>query len=162
MDVTETMLPGVGVRYEFRTRRGENLGLIAYRDGRIDLLVCNAEDPDVCDAVMQLTRAEAETVAELLGAPRIAERMADLSKEIPGLVATQIDLPDGSAYIGQPLGSTRTRTRTGASIVAIVRGDDVVTAPGPEVTLERGDVLVVIGTEDGVLQVRRLLGATRL
>ena len=38
MDIDETMLPGVGIRYEFTTRHGDRMGLIAYRDGKVDLL----------------------------------------------------------------------------------------------------------------------------
>jgi len=154
------LLPGVGVRYEFETAHGDRVGLIAYRDGRVDFITFDPEDPDTGKETLQLSRAEAETIAELLGAPRIAERLADLSKEIPGLIAVQVDLPTGSPYVGRTLGDTRCRTRTGSSIVALVRGDEIISAPGPQVVLAGGDVLVVIGTEDGIIQVRRLLGAS--
>ena len=159
MEVLETLLPGVGVRYEFTTSKGSHLGVIAYRDGKVDLVAYDADDPDSCHEMAQLTRAEAEAIAELLGAPRITERLADLSREVPGLVATQIDLPDTSPYNGGTLGDTKCRTRTGCSIVAIVRGDQVVSAPGPQEPLRAADVLVVTGTEEGVVALRRLLGA---
>ena len=45
----------------------------------------------------------------------------------------------------------------GASIVAIVRADGVLASPGPEEVLRPGDVLVVIGTDDGIAGVRRLI-----
>jgi TrkA domain protein len=50
-----------------------------------------------------------------------------------------------------------TRTRTGASIVAIVREDQVLPSPGPAEILRSGDVLVVIGTEDGLVAVARIV-----
>jgi TrkA domain protein len=50
-----------------------------------------------------------------------------------------------------------TRTRTGASIVAIVREDQVLPSPGPAEILRSGDVLVVIGTEDGLAAVARIV-----
>lgn len=159
MDVSETLLPGVGVRYEFTTNRGSRLGIVAYRDGKVDLVLYDADDPDSCRELAHLSRSEAETVAELLGAPRIAERLADLSKEIPGLVAVQIDLPETSPYAGRQLGDTKCRTRTGSSIVAIVRNQEVISAPGPEQDLQPGDVLVATGTEEGVIALRKLLGA---
>ena len=56
-----------------------------------------------------------------------------------------------------PLGDTKARTRTGASIVAIVRDDEVLASPGPEQTLQAGDVLVVICTGDGIAAVRQLI-----
>jgi TrkA domain protein len=159
MDVTEIMLPGVGMRYEFTTKHGERMGLIAYRDGRMDLVAYADDDPDECIGMVRLDRYEVEAVAEIMGAPRITSRVADLTKEIPGLVSAQIDVPPGSRFAGKPLGDTKCRTRTGTSIVAVVRGDHVVSSPQPEDILLADDVLVVIGTESGVDAVRMLVGS---
>lgn len=159
MDVTETLLPGVGIRYELTTVSGTRLGLVAHRDRHIEVVVYSADDPDECSELVRLTSDEADTIAELLGAPRIAERFADLSKEIPGLVAGQVDVPKGSRYAGRTLGDTRARTRTGASIVALVRGTDVQVSPGPSALLKHGDALVVVGTDEGILEVRDILAS---
>lgn len=157
MDVNETLLPGVGIRYEFVTESGRHLGLVAHREGHIDVVVYDSADPDVCTEVATLTPEEADTLAELMGAPRIAERFADLTREVPGLVAAQVEVEHRSHYDGRTLGQTRARTTTGASIVALVRGDAVIASPGPEQQLLGGDVLVVIGTERGIGGVRRIL-----
>lgn len=159
MDVTETLLPGVGIRYEIVLASGERVGLVAHRDGTFDLVAYSASDPDACTGLLSLNQNEADTLAELMGAPRIAERFADLSKEIPGLVAAQIAIPLDSLYAGHTLGDTRARTLTGASVVAVVRGDTVVASPGPQTPLNVGDVLVVIGTDAGISGVRRIVGA---
>jgi TrkA domain protein len=158
MDVTEVLLPGVGMRYEFTTAAGRRVGIVAHRDGGVELVAYTGADPDASRPVLRLTREEADTVAEILGAPRVAERFADLTKEIPGLHAGQVEVGPGSPFAGHPLGDTRTRTRTGASIVAIVRGEQVIASPGPAEQLQPGDVLVVIGTQDGITGVRRIVG----
>ncbi len=44
----------------------------------------------------------------------------------------------------------RIRTRTGVSVIAVLRGEQAHPAPGPEFRMEAGDVLVVIGTADGI------------
>ena len=131
MDVTEVLLPGVGLRYEFTNHQGDRLGVVARRTGDFEVVVYKAEDPDAARTVLRLNAEEADTVAEILGAPRIAERFADLTKEVPGLLSGQVEVRAGSPYDSQPLGSTRARTRTGASIVAIVRGNDVIASPTP-------------------------------
>jgi TrkA domain protein len=59
--------------------------------------------------------------------------------------------------VDRPLGETRARTRTGASIVAIVRDEDVLASPGPAETLRAGDVLIVIGTEEGIAGVEQIV-----
>lgn len=156
-EVNEVLLPGVGLRYEFTNADGERLGVIARRTGEFELVAYPKDDPDQGRPLFRLTREEADTVAEILGAPRIAERFADLTKEVPGLDAGQIDVPAGSAHAGQPLGHTRARTRTGASIVAIVRGERVIASPAPAEVIEAGDVLVVIGTRHGIDGVRRII-----
>jgi len=157
MDVSETLLPGVGIRYEFVTHSGSQVGILAHRDGHIDVVVYDRRDPDVCTEVMTLTAAESDLVAELLGAPRLVERFADLTREIPGLVFAQLDVPQGSRYAGRTLGETRARTLTGASIVAVVRGQSVIASPRPAQVLLGGDILVVVGTEAGIAGVRGIL-----
>jgi len=49
------------------------------------------------------------------------------------------------------------RTRTGVSIVALVRGDQPLPAPGPEETLRVDDTAVVVGTADGINAAAKLL-----
>lgn len=157
MDVKEVLLPGVGLRYEFISHKGERIGIIARRTGEFDIVLYTAEDPDEYRPVFRLNGEEADTVAAILGAPRIAERFTELTREVPGLEAGQISIEPESPFVGRPLGNTRARTRTGASIVAIVRGDDVVASPGPAETLRARDVLIVIGTEEGIVGVRQIV-----
>ncbi|WNG90704.1 cation:proton antiporter regulatory subunit [Mycobacterium sp. ITM-2016-00318] len=157
MDVTETTLPGVGLRYEFDLAQGDRLGVVARRGGAFEVVLYSENDPDRARPVFRLIEEEAEALAQILGAPRIAERFADLTREVPGLSAGQVDIASGSPYAERPLGDTKARTRTGASIVAIVRDEQVVASPGPEVVLRAGDVLVVIGTDDGIAGVRDIV-----
>ncbi len=157
MDVNEILLPGVGLRYEFTNSDGDRIGIIARRTGDFELVAYTEDDPDEGRPLFRLTSEEADTLAEILGAPRIAERFADLTKEVPGLRADQVEVPATSPHAGHPLGHTRARTRTGASIVAIVRGEDVIASPGPAEVIRAGDVLVVIGTHEGIVGVRQLI-----
>ncbi|MBC9728259.1 cation:proton antiporter regulatory subunit [Streptomyces sp. TRM68367] len=157
MDVTEVLLPGVGLRYEFINHEGNLIGIVVERTGGFELVVYESGDPDASRPLVRLNSEEADVVAEILGAPRIAERFADLTKEVPGLLSGQVEVRSASPYSGQPLGSTRARSRTGASIVAIVRGEEVIVSPKPEEVLRSGDVLVVIGTREGIAGVDRII-----
>ena len=73
------------------------------------------------------------------------------------MTCTSLDLPVVEPFVDRPLGDTKARTRTGASIVAIVRDEVVLASPGPAETLHADDVLVVIGTENGISGVRRIV-----
>jgi TrkA domain protein len=157
MEVTEVLLPGVGVRYEFSVASGHDLGIVARRDGEFDVVCFRGSDPDAAESLFTLDRHQAEALADILGAPRIVERLADLSREVPGLASATIDLPKASRYDGLTLGQTRLRTLTGVSIVAVVKPDLVVPAPTPDHVLLGGDSLVVIGTEPGIERARSVL-----
>ncbi|WP_313675421.1 cation:proton antiporter regulatory subunit [Mycolicibacterium sp.] len=157
MDVNETLLPGVGLRYEFDNADGDRIGVIAHRKGHFEVLVYASKDPDRARRVFRLTEREAEAMAQILGAPRMVESYADLTKEVPGLDAGQVEVGSHSPYAGRPLGDTQARTRTGASIVAVVRDEQVLASPGPDEMLHAHDVLVVIGTADGIVAVRQLV-----
>jgi TrkA domain protein len=159
VDVNEVLLPGIGLRYEFTSAEGRRIGIVARREGNFEVVTYDRRDPDQSRLLLRLTAEEADTVGEILGAPRIAERFADLTKEVPGLSAGQIAVDPASRYAGRPLGDTRARTRTGASIVAIVRGDDVIASPPPSEALHAGDVLVVIGTPSGIAGVDQIIHA---
>lgn len=159
MDVIEVLLPGVGLRYEFVTSSGMRVGVIARRDGTFEIVRYHRSDPDAAVPLLSLTREEADTIGEILGAPRITERFADLTREIPGLAAATVDIAPGSRFDGSTLGATRARTLTGASVVAIVRGDRVLTSPSPRDGLIGGDSLVVIGTDAGIEGVRKIISA---
>ncbi len=151
------LLPGVGVRYDFTTLDGDHLGVVARRTGEFEVVVYDRRDPDRVRHSVRLDEEAAEALAQILGAPRIAQRFADLSKEIPGLESARIEVLPGSPYIDRPLGDTRARTRTGASIVAVVSGERIVTSPAPDQVLRVGDVLVAIGVADGLTHLTELL-----
>jgi TrkA domain protein len=157
MDVKEVLLPGVGLRYEFTSHQGDRIGIIARRGGDFDVVLYGRDDPDEARPVFHLTDEEADTVAQILGAPRIAERLTELTREVPGLEAGQIHVRPGSPFVDHPLGDTHARTRTGASIVAIVRNEDVLASPSPAEMLRARDVLIVIGTEEGIAGVEQIV-----
>jgi TrkA domain protein len=157
MEVKEVLLPGVGLRFEFENRDGDRIGVVARRTGDFEVFMYPRDDPDQAQQVFRLTDEEAEALAQILGAPRIAERFADLTREVPGLKAGQALIRPGSPFVDRPLGDTRARTRTGASIVAIVRDEEVLASPGPTEVLRVGDVLVVIGTGEGIAGVEQIV-----
>ncbi|MGC9670496.1 cation:proton antiporter regulatory subunit [Planosporangium sp. 12N6] len=157
MDVERTPLPGIGLRHTFVTERGRRIGVVSHRDGRRDLVVYRRDDPDSAAEAVVLNPEEANGLAELLGAARIVERLAELHRQVEGLVSEQILIVAGSPYDGRSLSDTRTRTRTGASIVAVVRDREVVASPRPDFVFQAGDVVVAVGTAEGTAAVGTIL-----
>ncbi len=158
-EIHEVKLPGVGVRYEFETTEGKRVGVISHRTGLREVYLAQTDDPDEFDRLLRLSPDDARTLAELLGASRVAQQLADLQQRIEGLVIDWLPVRADSVYEGRTIGDARIRTRTGVSVVAIVRGGEAVPAPGPDESLRSGDYLVVVGTARGVEQAVELLRA---
>src|SRR6185312_2551169 len=112
MDVKEVLLPGVGLRFEFENRDGDRIGVVARRTGEFEVDVYPSDDPDQAQQMFRLTDDEAEALAQILGAPLIAERFADLTREVPRLNAGQVTIRPGSPFVDRPLGDTRARIGT--------------------------------------------------
>lgn len=148
--VNETPLPGLGVRFEFVTKTGTRLGVLQRQGGRIDLVIHDERDPDTVSDSVTLDEEDARTLAELLGTSRVVEDLGRLRQRIEGLAIDWLPVEASSPFAGRTIGDTGARTRTGVSIVAVVRGEDPIPAPGPDRPLEAGDTLVVVGTPRGI------------
>ncbi len=74
--------------------------------------------------------------------------LAQLRRASRMIESDWIEVPQDSALAGHTIGELDVRSKTGASIVALVRGDEVVTNPGPDLTLEPGDIVSVVGTAE--------------
>nr|WP_232842283.1 TrkA C-terminal domain-containing protein [Terrimesophilobacter mesophilus] len=69
-------------------------------------------------------------------------------------------IPNDSVYAGRPLGDTKARTRTGVSIVAIVRDKKVMPSPTPDFPLSAGDALIAVGTRKGLDSLADLIASS--
>jgi TrkA domain protein len=158
--VEKTDLPGIGVRHDLVTVRGRRIGVVTYRDGSRELSIFDLEDPDACATSIPMTDNEATTLSEILGASVMLSKLTELTDEAAGLFTEHLPIPTDSSYAGRPLGDTHARTRTGASIVAIVRDKQVIASPAPKELLEAGDSLVVVGTRRGLDSLAELIASS--
>lgn len=157
-EVRETKLPGVGVRHEFTTQGGADVAVIVHRDGRREIMTYERDDPDACSSLVTLSESDTQTLAEILGVSHVAATVGNVRQDIEGLAIEWLELFEGSDLAGASIGTGQFRTRTGASIVAVIRDDQPIPAPDADFLLSGGDVLVAVGTHEGLLALRSLLG----
>ncbi|MFC4945734.1 cation:proton antiporter regulatory subunit [Pseudonocardia sp. GCM10023141] len=150
MNVEVTPLPGIGVRKDFALRSGRRIGVVTHRDGKIELILSKPDDPDACLAELPLSADEASTLANLLGAPQLVAQLNEEHRDLPGIHTRQIPIGSGSPFDGRTLGDTALRTRTGVSVVAVMRAGQVHPSPTPDFTLTAGDLMVTVGTSEGL------------
>lgn len=153
----QSQLPGIGVRHDVITSSGWRVGVISRRDGRRDLVIFDPDDPDAARDSVPLTNEEAAVLADVLGASLMLGQLAGLRDQAEGLLTEQISLTADSPYVGKSLGDTRARTRTGVSIVAVLRHGAVVASPTPDFRFEAGDVVVAVGTRPALESLSRVL-----
>jgi monovalent cation:H+ antiporter-2, CPA2 family len=105
-------------------------------------------------------RAGAEVVLELIARQGSAEEaeLPGVEELLPGLgPITAVPLVAGSPAVGQTLAQLDLRAKTGATVVAIRRGQDRVVTPSGHERVQLGDVLALTGTTESVTQARKLI-----
>lgn len=150
-------LPGIGTRHDVVTEEGRRLGVISHRNGERELAMFDPKDPDACSDSIHLSDDEAGALADVLGTSLLLGQFAQLGDQSTGLFTEQIILAASSPFAGKQLGDTRARTITKSSIVAILRGSTVHPSPGPEDMLQTGDIIVAVGTRDGLEKLSSVL-----
>lgn len=70
----------------------------------------------------------------------------------------EIAVPPASPLVGRSLRELDLRRRTGASVIALLRGGDSIANPGPDLALAAGDLLIVLGDNEQLAALRALTG----
>ena len=156
-DITETDLPGIGKRFSISTAAGETVTVISHLTGRRDIY--HSGDEDAEPALLTLTDEEARQLSAILGDTFFKPTPLDMLRSALASKA-YIDLakvPGGSPAIGGSLKQLDVRRLTGASVLAIQRGEEMLANPPASTLLEGNDVLIVLGTPEDMKKLERLL-----
>jgi TrkA domain protein len=163
VDLRETRLPGVGVKYGFRLAGGGRLSVILHNDGRREIYVFTGRDDDEPRSVFALDDEEARQLGAVIGGayerPKIVD---DLELALGELQIEWVAVPDDSPVIGRTLAECGFRARTGITVIAILREPEPVTGARPEDVVRRGDTLVTVGKAGQYGPFRRLLETGKL
>ncbi len=158
IELRETRLPGVGVKYGFRTGEGSRLAIILHNDGDREIYFFRREDDEDPTAVIRLDDDEARQLGAVLGGayerPKIVE---ELEMALGELLIEWVKVPDGSPAIGRSLADCAFRARTGITIIAILREPEPVTGAQPQDVVQEGDTLVTVGKAGQYKAFRELL-----
>lgn len=98
----------------------------------------------------------------ILRAPSLDGRLSQALLDVLAEGTTDIfRLDSGSPWAGQTIRDLNLRRRAGATIIAVVRGERSFTNPGPDMRLEAGDSLVLVGSHREMEQAFELLDRRR-
>jgi len=158
IDLRETRLPGIGVKYGLRLDGGGRIALIQHNDGTRELYWFRRPDDDEPSAVIRLDDDEARQIGALLGGayerPKIVE---ELEMALGELMIEWVAVPDSSPLIGKTLAEAALRAKTGITIIAILREPEPVSGAQPEDVIKQGDTLVTVGKAGQYAAFHRIL-----
>ncbi|WP_226040347.1 TrkA C-terminal domain-containing protein [Natrinema sp. DC36] len=160
MAVYESDLPGVGKKFEVEFDDGELLVIVTHNTGKREVYLkadTDADSEKIFEASDQLARKIGTILEGAYFQPVQAEQVETMLTEDTYL--EWYSVAEGAEIAGQSLIESNIRDRTGVSIVAIQRGEELISPPTPESVLEIGDTLVVVGDREDCTKFEELLGA---
>ncbi|PCR89352.1 cation:proton antiporter regulatory subunit [Natrinema ejinorense] len=160
MTVYESDLPGVGKKFEVELEDGERLVIVTHNTGKREVYLKPDGDADgekIFEASDRLARKIGTILEGAYFQPVQAEQVETMLSDDTYL--EWYGVAESAEFAGQSLAESNIRDRTGVSIVAIQRGEELISPPTPETVLEVGDTVVVIGDREDCAQFENLLGA---
>ena len=158
LELKETRLPGVGVKWSMTPAKGGRVTVIQHNDGEREVYVHRRGGDEEPAFVLELHDDESRQLGALLGGayerPKIVE---ELEMALGEFQIEWIRVPDGSWANGRTLAECALRKRTGVTVIAILRESESIAGAQPEDVILDGDTVVVVGKAGSFGAVRKLL-----
>ena len=146
MTVYETDLPGVGRKFDLDLDAGGVASVIVHHDGRCELYHRPARDGSG-EKLLDLNGEEANRLGSILeGAYFESVNVDALSVPLGDAIIEWVEVAEGSSFDGTTLAEGELKRDTGATVIAVQRGEETVSYPDADFELAGGDLLVAIGT----------------
>jgi TrkA domain protein len=160
LELKETRLPGVGMKWSMTLAGGSRVTVIQHNDGDREIYVHRRAGDDDPAAVVVLHDDEARQLGAILGGayerPKIVE---ELEMALGEFQIEWIKVPAGSWVQGRTLAELGLRRRMGVTVIAILRESESIAGAQPDDVLLEGDMIVVVGKAGQFGAVKRLLAA---
>lgn len=154
MQVNEHDLPGVGKKFALTTNDGERLTVIIHNTGHREIYTFRGREEFPLAAV-RMEDAEARMLGAILGGAYFQPAVAESMDMVLGQLSVEwFRVAAGSPLAGRTIQDSAIRKRTGASVIAILRGGRPLPNPGPGDRIEAGDTLLVVGDRGQVQRFR--------
>jgi len=148
MTIYETDVPGVGRKFEMDLDGGRRLVVILHHDGKRDVYLRPDEDVD-SEQLFSLSGDQARKFGSILEGAYFQPVELD-AVEVPlgEAIIEWHEVDEDAELAGVSLETASVRQETGASIIAIQRGEETIPNPPPETRIQPGDTLVTLGTRE--------------
>ena len=143
--------PGVGIKYEFETDKGDTVAIFFTRTGAIQMytLQKGCKTPSAAE----MSPVEARRLGNILTGAIIDADQENVEIAFSALVDLRITIHTffvTAAIEGKTIEELRIRAKTGATVIAVCRHDRNIINPSPVCVFEEGDAALVIGESDQI------------
>lgn len=157
MRVFETQVPGVGERFTVEFDEG-NLVVVIHNDGERDVYWRgDAGTDDDAEWLFGLNERQARTLAEVFDGTYFEPVPDDVEEVLEDAAVESVEVAADAPVAGRTIGDVGIRSRTGATVLAVRRGERTVSNPETSFEIEAGDILVVVGDAEAHDALERLL-----
>ena len=156
MQVREHDLPGVGKKFALATAEGDRMTVIIHNSGDREIYHFRGGEDFPFHSV-RLDDAEARKLGAILGGAYFQPPVAESMEMVLGQLSVEwFRVEADSPLAGRSIRESEVRGRTGASIIAILRGGDARPNPDPSAVVTAGDTLMVVGDREQVGRFRSM------
>jgi len=151
MQFKEVDLPGIGKKFSIITSGKEKVSVIIHLSGKREIYFFEKDDFDepVCSFVLHEEEAN-QLGSVLMGTFFKPEAKEEKEMFLKNLIIEWISLERSSPLVNKSIKESEIRKKTGASVVAIIRGDLTITNPSPDEILREGDTIVLVGNKQQI------------
>jgi len=156
--VRETVLPGMGKKFSLSLQSGDELVIIIRTTGERALFLFPKGADEPCSEIL-LTDSEAREVALILGGALYEPTpLHQAELVLRGLVLEWLNVYETSPLKDRTISELEIRKRTGASVIAIKRGERIIPNPDPHERFEKGDLILLVGTGEQIRRFQEAFG----
>lgn len=157
MDLKKISLSSAESRFTIISKNGDKIEVVIYNDGKrgIEYYKKDAKVP----ASIVMDERDAQQVAAVIGGAFNDTKIFEpRDTALKGLILEWIKLEQNIYIAGKSLGELRIREKTGVSIVAILRGGNLLPLPKENKILLGRDYLLIIGKKEEIEKFKEMIG----
>lgn len=157
--IHETDLPGIGHKFQIKTRSGDKMVIVVHDDGRREIYHFDYDDPDESISMITLDDNEARQIAAIMGGMIYKPKALETIEVALGdLIIEWYKVEPGFTCIGKTIGEMEVRKRIGATIIALIEHDHTKTInPGPDHMIKEGATVVIVGEKEQIKKCKMLI-----
>ncbi|WP_435333243.1 cation:proton antiporter regulatory subunit [Haloarchaeobius sp. TZWWS8] len=156
MRIYETQLPGIGVRYTVQFPEKGELIILTQNDGSREVFWRERPTAD-SDSLFELDEDESKKLSDIFDGTYFQPVEDGLEDILENARIKWIHVDAASPVADRTIGEVSIRSTTGVTILAIRRGDTVLSEIDPSTRIQAGDVLVGVGTDESHRALQSLL-----